>query len=203
MRNIMVSALIIALVGLSGCGHKATGPAHVAAYFPGEIGSTWVYSVYDSLTSHSYDMTVSVVDSATLRDLPVSVWVYEGDGRIDTQYVYSSGDTITVYSENGWGFDKMYVYPFEVRKGWNCGESCERDYGVDWRGTIETLAARFTNAYHIEGQYSMPNQSEDSEEWFVPGVGQVRFHKYGFCTVCSPMIYVNEVWELRSYHLPN
>jgi hypothetical protein len=175
----------------------------VSAYFPGKIGSTWIYSVYDSLTSHSYDMTVSVVDSATLRDLPVSVWIYEGDGRVDTLYVYSSGNTIMVYSANGRGFDKKYVIPFEVGKGWNCEEPCSRDYDVDWRGTIETPAARFTNAYHIEGQYFMPNQFEDSEEWFVPGVGAVWFYRFGMCSTCYPMIYVNEVWELRGYYLPS
>lgn len=49
----------------------------------------------------------------------------------------------------------------------------------------------------------MPNTIENSEEWFVPRVGSVWFYRFGFCTVCSPMIYVNEVCELKSYQLPN
>lgn len=84
MRYAVISALAAAFVGLSGCGDKTTSPAGGAAYFPENIGSTWVYSVYDSLSEHSYDMTVSVIDTTTLRDLPVKVWVYDGDGRIDT-----------------------------------------------------------------------------------------------------------------------
>lgn len=203
MKNVLVFALILVATGLSGCSDKTTGPARVAAYFPEKIGSTWIYSVHDSLSDRSYDMTVSVIDTTTLRDLPVSVWVYDGDGRIDTQYVYNSGDTVMVYSENGWGFDKMYVFPVDVGTGWNCGESCARDYVVDRKGSIQTPARRFANAYHINGHFSMPNTMENSKEWFVPGVGSVWFFRFGMCTVCSPMIYVNEIWELRNYHLPN
>lgn len=203
MKYAVACIMAVAVMGISGCGDEATNPAGGAAYFPGEIGTTWVYSVYDSLTERSYDMTVTVVDSATLRDLPVSVWVYYGDGRIDTQYVYRSADTVTTYSQSGWGFAKMYVFPVEVGKGWNCGESCRHDYIVDRRESIETPAGRFENAYHIEGHYFIPNDIEDSAEWFVPGVGAVWFYRFGMCSACYPMIYVNQVWELKSYQLPD
>lgn len=192
---ISFSALII------NCGDKSTGTNSLDNYFPGNVGSSWVYSVYDSLTESSYDMTVSVVDTATLWDMPVTLWVYESDGNADTMFVSIEGDTVTFHAVRSQGLAKRYVFPLSVGDQWDCGTNCAWDYTVEGRGAVHVPARRFVNSYNIKGEFGGFNSYGLHSEWFVPYIGAVKIYRYSICTLCNPMVDINETWELKSYHL--
>lgn len=201
MKPIITLILIAISIVLFSCGDKSTGTSPSNDYFPNEVGSVWVYAVYDSLMEQSYDMTVSIADSGTVNEIAATLWVFSGNGEIDTQYVVVSGDTVTFFPGDHSTFLKMYVFPLSLGNSWNCGESCIWNYAVDRIEPIEVPAGAFANAYHIDGDFFNPNVRGINSEWMVPGVGAVRIYRYSFCTVCSPMVDTNEIWELKSYRL--
>lgn len=201
MRQTIMLIVISVLVAIFGCGDKSTSTLPPIDYFPNNIGSVWIYSVYDSLTERSYDMTVSIADTATLWDMPVTLWVFESDGNFDTMYVFVEDDTVTFQAVRSQGLAKRYVFPLSVGNEWDCGETCFWDYSVDQKGAIDVPARTFANAYHIDGNSYMPNAFGYRSEWYVPYIGMVRIYRYSFCTVYSPMVDPNEIWELKSYQL--
>lgn len=196
MKGLIISTLMIFAVMATGCGKKASNPVAPAPYFPDKIGSVWVYSVYDSLTESSYNLTVSVVDSTSINDRPATLWTFEGNGEVDSLYLTASGDTVMFFGHHGTYLEKEYVLPLTVGKEYGPNS---RHYLVDKTGSVNVPAGRFANSYHIAGDFFNPNDHRTSGEWFVPGVGRVWEYRHGFCTVCSPMLYLNEVWELVGY----
>lgn len=203
MKPIITLILIAISIVLFSCGDKSTGTSPSNDYFPNEVGSVWVYAVYDSLTEQSYDMTISIADTATLWDTPMTLWVFAGDGDIDTMYVSVEDDTVTFHAIRSQGLAKMYVFPLSVGVEWDCGQSCAWDYSVDEKGAITVFARRFASAYNIRGEFFGFNSYGRNSEWYVPYIGMVRIYRYSFCTVCSPMVDTNEIWELKSYQLAN
>jgi len=202
MRQVMILALILVSTAAPTCSDKSTRTPPPGDYFPNEVGSVWVYSVYDSLTERSYDMTVSIADTATLvGDTPVTLWVFAGDGNIDTMYVFVSGDTMTFHAPSSMTISRMYVFPLSVGKEWNCGQSCIWEYSVEQRGTIDVPARPFANAYDIRGESGGFNCYGLNSEWFVPHVGPVWIYRYSFCTLYYPLVDINEIWELKSYNI--
>jgi hypothetical protein len=202
VKNALILVIICAAVAITACDDKATGPERSGHYFPNDVGSVWIYSVYDSLTQASYDMTVSIVDTVTMADTPVTVWVYEDGGDADTLFVSVAGDTVTFHNSDRTYLTGMYVFPLSVGEEWNCGQSCAWEYIVEERGDVDVPAGRFSNAYKIRGRLGGFNYYGRNSEWFAPHIGAVRVYRYSICTVCSPMIDVNETWKLISYNFP-
>ncbi len=203
MKPIITLILIAISIVLFSCGDKSTGTSPSNDYFPNEVGSVWVYAVYDSLTEQSYDMTISIADTATLWDMPVTLWVFAGDENTDTMYVSVEDDTVTFHAVRSQGLAKRYVFPLSVGNEWDCGQSCAWDYSVDQKGAIDVPARRFANAYDIRGRSGGFNCYGTHSEWFVPHVGPVWIYRHSFCTIGWPMVDLNEIWELKSYQLAN
>lgn len=201
MRGAIVSIFVILTLNISGCGDKAINQPVSGVGFPNGIGSVWVYAVHDSLGEKSYDLTVSIVDSTSIMGKSVTVWTYESNNVVDTQYVYISGDTVMVYSDGGADLKKMYVFPLFKGKSWNHHSSSAWDYFIDRRAPVDVPAGRFANAYHINGAVFMPNLYSYSTEWYVPGIGAVMYYRLSICTVCYPVVDVREVWQLKSCRL--
>ena len=139
-----------------------------------------MYTVYDSLTEQSYDMTVSIVDTTDLWDTPMTLWVFSGDSNTDTMYVSVDGDTVTFNAVRSQGFAKRYVFPLSIGRQWDCGQSCAWNYVVEQRGSIDVPARLFAGAYNIKGDDGGFNCYGRNSEWFVPHVGLIWIHRYSF-----------------------
>lgn len=173
------------LFALSGCKEQETEQV-----YPNRIGTTWEYSVYDSLAGQRDTITVVVVDNIAPS---TTIWSVDYPDHREERYSITKGDTLEVFEKVGTQFgylEARYVFPFYEGAQWNV-PPCGEPLSVTDRGPITTYAGSFATAYKLVIDQSCNNDHFRKTEWVVPGVGVVRRQLSYSGT--------NELWNLISF----
>ena len=202
-KNLIYLSLVLLIpLLLISCRKKSTVTRshenQVLEYFPNSIGSRFIYFYFDSLSMHSDTVTVSIVDTITYDNIKqLTVWEYIYSSKIDTRYVYSSGDTVKIYNDlENWWINTTYLFPLEIGKGWRGGFINDTSTVVD-QVSITVPAGEFANTFLIEETWGALNEYGYILTWFVPEVGIVK--KLNWQRGWSS--WARETWELIGYHI--
>ena len=113
--------MITTIVYMSSCHQEPIIPnTQASEYFPNKVGDKWVYEVYDSVKKRLDVVTVEITGKTTLpKGEDVTIWLYKYPGKIDTNYLLQSGDTMKFIAAlnlnpNDYYFKKKYLYPLSV-----------------------------------------------------------------------------------------
>lgn len=198
--------LILAFTILLASCHKETDtlPPNVSAseYFPNKIGDKWIYNVYDSVTAKMYEVSVEIIGSTTLpKGENANVWIYKYPDKIDTNFVFQSGDTVKFVpalnlNPNDYYVSKKYIIPLSVGKVWKNAFIYDTIEVIKQTNfTVNNL--QFDSAYFlIEGGQTF-NYLIYAEEYFKPMIGTLQLSKYEY-NFTPPE---NKVWYLKEYFL--
>ena len=115
----------VAVIALTSCDNSTSSKNVVDPdYFPGKVGSEWVYNVYDSIAEVEYEAVVTITGLDTMSNGQVAtVWSYKADKivfRFD--WVVKNKDSVKVYDSPVVGqMLRLYLQPFEVGRKWTYG----------------------------------------------------------------------------------
>ena len=203
MKTIIFSFILILLA--QGC-RKSNDSSNVASneIFPGKVGDTWRYLVYDTTTgggSSQYYVDVSIISDTTLAGgIQATMWKYQYPNFADTSFVILKGDTIRYLSNtNNLSLIKQYVIPFSVNSSLPnplCDHSQVR---VSERSGVAVGQTYFLNSFHLTSQSGCPDFSFVEDEWMVNNIGLVQsyFNPSGSFIVATHIT----KWLLMRYNL--
>lgn len=206
MRRVASAVCIGILLTLISCENKVEvitteidGPLKFRlSQFPNKIGTSWTYEVYDSIARVLDTVVVHIVGLTVLPNNKVAtLWQITSRSGVDTQYVFTSGDTLRMSDDPSALFIRTtYVFPLQEGKGWRGGFPSDT-VTVMSRGSVTVPVGRFDNAFELEERWGFLNDYGRVSSWLVPNVGLVRMHvqMMGFS-------FGNSVWELTSFAIP-
>lgn len=187
----MAVMIFLSVILFQSCSNKnsVTPPPVImnSAVFPNSAGDTWTYEVYDSTTSTTDTMIVSVAGSKNLPDgKNLKIWLFRSTSGNrasylsyfgDSLFVYSGPDTVYLYSDGtGTSVHTSYVFPMSVGSEWENHLAGIVDSSfVTEQNTITTPAGTFTNSFHIERLHAGLNDYIHSSVWFKNDIGLVEF----------------------------
>jgi hypothetical protein len=176
--------------------------------FPNKIGDLWLYHVSDTVLTlqtvdsiRQYDMTVSVVDSATLPGgIKANVWVYNSPNEKDTNYVFQNADTVNFAAIIGTEMVviRRYILPLHLHQSWMYNNSSINNFTIDSEEDIMSGQNQF-HTFHLSGSAGLPDAMVYIEEWIANNVGLVK--RYSNNSGSLILIKHHTLWSLVSYHL--
>lgn len=174
--------------------------------FPNTVGDHWHYLVKDTTqslqdtTSIQYYADVVIVGKVQFPNgINASIWQFNSQGLVDTNYVFQIGDTIRFTDrENDAYFLRQYIFPFSLASSWPYVIGFA-DVSVVGQGDVDAGGNNFQGAWEIRGSAGMPDGVFGVDEFFEDRIGFVRkyFNPYG------ELISTKHVldWSLVSYEL--
>ncbi len=202
MKTTLKILLLSGIIGITAfsCGNEKQPlpnplPAnHLTAKeaFPNQIGDSWTYSVFDSITRTTQTVEMKIVgDSLFKNGKTYKIWQYDLSGK-KADYVNITGDTIGIYTPL---IFKTYVFPFYLNKSWIRLGKCK----IIKIETINVPAGTFNDCYVIHRLTLSYNYVLDEYVWFKPLVGIIKRQAYER----DLGVQTNRVWKLTDYHLVN
>ncbi len=201
--------LIIAFTILFASCHKTkmppdTLPPNVSAseYFPNKVGDKWIYNVYDSVTAKMNEVFVEIIGTTTLPKGEVAnIWIYKYPDKIDTNFVFQSGDTVRFVpaldlNPNDYLVKETYVIPLLVGNYWT-NLFLYDSVHVTKETKISVNNLQFDSTYFLIEKGRTFNYLIYAEEYFKPTIGMVQLSRYEN----NFFIPENKVWYLKQYHL--
>ncbi|MDE3184868.1 MAG: hypothetical protein KGM16_15765 [Bacteroidota bacterium] len=209
MKNFKEMGILIAFTILLASCHKTTTrpdtlPPNVSAseYFPNKRGDKWIYNVYDSAISKMEEVSVEITGTATLPKGEIAnIWVYKYPDKIDTNFVFQSGDTIRFVpasdlNPNDYVVKETYVIPLSVGNYWTNLFLYDSVHVIkETQLSVNNL--KFDNTYFLIEKGRTFNYLIYAEEYFKPTIGMVQLSKYEN----NFFIPENKVWYLKGYYL--
>ena len=199
----------VAVIALTSCDNSTSSKNVVDPdYFPGKVGSEWVYNVYDSIAEVEYEAVVTITGLDTMSNGQVAtVWSYKADKivfRFD--WVVKNKDSVKVYDSPVVGqMLRLYLQPFEVCRKWTYGLPApgSKTYQdkVELKSEFTIPAGEFDNVYLISTiiTQAIPGYFGTRELRFLPHVGRLYIYE----TEGYDEADVNKVWTLTEYSLPD
>jgi hypothetical protein len=204
IKTIMLGILILILA--PGCNKSNSGSTSSPDLFPNKFGDRWQYLVKDTTIqgnqeSGSTQYTVNVVVVGTVQwsnGINASIWQVNYPDRIDTNFVFQSGDTIKFLDRTGKLLIRQYIIPFHIGSSWPYIPGYPQ-VTVVGEGPITSGSNTFAGAWEIYGMAGFPDGSFFVDESFADHVGFVR--KY--LNPSGELIYTKHIedWLLESYDL--
>jgi hypothetical protein len=164
--------------------------------FPNQVGNRWVYNVYDSTALTSYDVTVTISSTTSIKNKIVNIWTFKYPNMIDTNYVTVKSDTITFFARNKITVVDTYVLPLTVGNKW-MGDWINDNYTVTQQSAVSVDWRSFQGSFNIKENARSPNFIRIKDEWFAPFVGTVKKSRFEY-DLAPP---TNRVWYLKSWNL--
>jgi len=155
------------------------------------VGTKYTYMVNDSLSGQTYPVTVNIVARRVITGKAMNVWIYHYPTGPDTNYVYSTPDSIIFYDHTGKTIKNAYYLPLAVGRKWRnyyVLDTCK----VVSQGTINAGNITYNDAYQIEEQAGGYNYYLHRTEWFLPGTGMLKMTKHVYDLGPAD----NQSWEL-------
>lgn len=171
--------------------------------FPKELGFNWEFFVYDSLTSTSKTVNVSISDTIRYADsMLYYLWIYEYPDKIDSHLVKINGDTVSfhsLYLPLTYA-DFRIVFPLKEGAVWEGGslmpsDSCEVTEVDPYFNFKKCNDPVGPVGYHIERYTWNPNEYGYYSYWVTPYLGIVKIAKREIFWVMTK----NETWEMLSF----
>lgn len=204
---------VVPLVWALGCqddesGFRPPGPREYRlASFPQTPGSQWIYQYGDTSSGGDADTTsctlrITIAGIDTVDGFgPMSVWILDCDGELDTLYLSGAGEVAAFYHspESPAPTDELTFpleFPLYVGKEWASPRAWETR--VDTTVAVSTPAGDF-QALVIFQDRSWPNEPHVQRVDFVPGVGIVRMQESYYYTLGRQGFWRDLV--LLDYHL--
>lgn len=178
---------------LAGYGSDVSFPV---AAFPNRRGSSWTYTVYDSIAQRADTLVVTILRDTIYSGVASSMWRLAYRARVDSQYVFITNDTVRIApSERSYLITK-YVFPFRAGARWQ-GDFATQTSIVAQIGPLVSRQQSFARAFNVVETWSLLNDRGTVSTWLVPGIGIVKLHRqqWGFSVV-------NSTWELLSFSIP-
>ncbi len=169
MKHITRFACLAMIVGMAtGCRNTVTSPSESFPQdFPNNVGDSWTFAEFDSLSKTSDTVYVSIVGQTELTsNRSATIWCYKYPTQTDTVFVTFSNDTAEFIS----GRTTKLIFPLRVGNQW------PEDYVNDTNRVLENApfsvpAASFPSAYQIVETWGGFNDYGKVIRWFVPQVG--------------------------------
>jgi hypothetical protein len=152
----------------------------------------WLYETFDSLTSTTDTITVSVSEYNTLRYNMSPGTNYYDELTFSNDVVTSSG----FYPDN------YYSFPLMVGDSWTGGNNIYSGPSIDSVIAFEpiTAPAGTFDAYHIKRTWGCGEECVAfNNEYFAEGIGPVFIHFWEFDIFGET--YHNETWTLLNYNI--
>ncbi len=93
-------------------------------YFPNRIGTSWTFAPPNTTDEPpSYTKTVSIIGQTTILNgmtvsLLRSIYEYESDSLVDTQYVFTNKDSVVIFSKSNYdSFTREHKFLLPLRVG--------------------------------------------------------------------------------------
>jgi hypothetical protein len=163
--------------------------------FPNKVGDKWIYSVYDSLSSSTDTLIISIIGTTISNGKQLSIWTRKSDFYNDTIYVNVSRNTVYFYDDPfPIVVDYKIEFPLEVGRSWINPDKAHDSSIVKAREPVTVPADNYSDAYRIERDWGSFNVYGHSVTWFVDNVGVVKLYQriQGFDNI-------KQTWELLSY----
>ncbi len=208
VRKVFAFTLImILLLRITSC-QKITEPIEQvkgASQFPMSVGSTWEYSIVDTVvytytgqTEVFYDtVKVSIVGITNLPDgNEATVWQYQYRDTVDTLFANLAGDTLFFYQKKGdlLLLKSRFILPLQVDKQWQLSVF---DYRVERADTVQVPAGVFINVFDVLERPRVGNVVGLNHYFIAPQVGIVKYHSGTFSTFSEVNHKIE--WKLFSY----
>jgi len=170
--------------------------------YPYNIGSKWVYSVYDSIMQRNYTETVEITGTTQLNNgTNVKVFKHTFSLNKDSAtylYLMENADTLTFLQDISGNYnltDRRYVYPIIVGNQW-LGVSNIDNYNVVSDEQVTVPSGNF-NTFKITRNLSVTNYYLWETEWYSPSIGMIKLERreYDFGWTA------NKNYQLISYQL--
>jgi len=181
--------LIALLPGFNGCSEDRVTPPlpgpeeYSIASFPRAPGSHWTYALAETAwgqyqgPSRECMMEISVAGEDTVEGLgPVSTWLLDCDGDLDTLYLTTAADTVEFHPTPGSTIGSAWLtvpLPFPLHEG-KMWEATWRRMKVDSMDIVCTPAGGFEALPIWTTWYGVGNVYESMRVDFVPEVGIVH-----------------------------
>lgn len=202
-------SILIAFTILFASCHKTTTPpdtlppnVSASEYFPNKVGDKWIYNVYDSVTAKMDEVSVEITGTTTLPKGEVAnIWVYKYPDKIDTNFVFQSGDTVKFVpalnlNPNNYYVSKKYIIPLTVGNFWTNTFIYDTIHVIkQMKFTVNNL--QFDSVYFMIEEGQSVNYYIYTEEYFKPLVGMIQLFKYEY----DFFIPEGKVWYLKQYYL--
>jgi len=203
--NVMIPLLLFAIIYTTSC-HKdlelSMPNTQASEYFPNSVGDKWIYNVYDSINKKMDEVSIEIIGTTTLpKGEHATVWTYNYPDRIDTSFVFESGDTIKFVpalnlNPNDYVVKKKYVIPFSIGNFWTNAFLYDTIHVItETHLTVNNL--QFDSTYFLKEKGETVNYFIYAEEYFKPNVGMVQLSKWEY----DFFIPENKVWYLKQYFL--
>lgn len=187
----------------SGCSKDTLKPnTQATEYFPNKVGDKWVYSVYDSTKKRMDDVSVEITGTTTLpKGELANIWIYKYPDRVDTNFVFQSGDTVKFVpaldiNPNDYVVKETYVFPLSVGNSWT-NLFLYDSVHVTKKTQISINNLQFDSTYFLIEKGQTFNYFIYAEEYFKPMIGMVQLSRYEY-NFFTPD---NKVWYLKDYYL--
>lgn len=205
--DVMMPLVLLAIIYATSC-HKDTimdtvkpnTPA--SEYFPNKIGDKWIYNVYDSVNIKMDEVSVEITGTKTLPKGEVAnIWIYKYPDKIDTNFVFQSGDTVrfvpALYlNPNDYVVKETYVIPLSVGNYWTNLFLYDSIHVIK-ETQISVNNLQFDSTYFLIEKGRTFNYLIYAEEYFKPTIGMVQLSRYEN----NFFIPENKVWYLKGYYL--
>ncbi|MDR0793418.1 MAG: hypothetical protein LBE82_08940 [Chitinophagaceae bacterium] len=173
-------AIIIVIIALMvGCGKNA---AQNIPNYPYNIGSKWVYLVYDSVLQYSDTETVEITGTTQINNgINAKVFKHSFSSNKDSvaySYLTENVDTLLFWTEISgyYSYYQIYVFPINVGRQWMGVNTLDTNRVVSYENTI--VPAGNFNAYKITGNYYVTNYFFSENEWYSPSIGMIKRDYY-------------------------
>ena len=197
--------ILILLLPLA-CNKSNSGSTSSPDVFPNKFGDRWQYLVKDTTTqgnqessSTQYTVNVEIVGMVQWSSgINASIWQFSYPDRIDTNFVFQTGDTIKFIDRTGKFLIRQYIIPFRIGSSWPYVQGYPQ-VTVIGEGSINIGSNTFAGAWEIYGNAGIPDGSFFVDERFADHVGFVR--KY--LNPSGELIYTKHIedWLLENYDL--
>jgi hypothetical protein len=197
IRSIALAFMCIAMLSCSTTTSVSPSKSTTAGIeqFPMAIGDSWRYAVVDSLHGTLDTVSVEVESPNSANRQFSSMWVFKGNSYEDTMYVLVENSSVMMYEDPLSSLpDFTITFPLVEGASWGKGPDTTTVYSET---SVAVPAGTFDDAFIVDRHAVSFNYRLDSEQWIVPDIGIVRWHKKEFNL--GPA--VNQRWALIGYEL--
>ncbi|MDB5123653.1 MAG: hypothetical protein JWP94_1782 [Mucilaginibacter sp.] len=198
MKIFFLTLSVLSFFFLASCAQKKNDIKIPDKYFPNTLGTRYTYRLTDSIASKVITVTVLVAGSSTLSNgQPVNIWTYKYPDHIDTNYVFSSKDSVVFYGSRQVDPSRIVItnslhFPINVGGKWRV--SFIRDSSTVINNTVFTQnGTSYQNTFLIHEYGHSYNYTINKYLWFTPNVGLVR--------IDYKSLGVLQTWQLIDYSI--
>lgn len=195
MKTIKTIVFFIGLILTSMFGCTRQIPAKIEPeYFPNQIGDSWSYSVYDSVSNQSEALNIYIINGTTNYSVVTTTWLLKYKNFNDTLTVSNNNGSITFQPKNS--VKRTYLTPFSVNQTWNESYFSTSSSKVIAKENVTVEAGDFTDVYVIERNIFSLNYHLYEKVYFKPEVGIIKI--YSKENNLGPIQI--KTWELKTYY---